>query len=215
MPSKEISEFTDNSNRLNVAISRAINQLISVVNGNNMENDDMNISDLIRYIDYNNFENINSNLHSIFDYLYKGYEEKRKELLSQQRKKSVFGSENLMYALILSQSKFSKYSVVFHFPLRNLILDYSKLTEEEERYATHHSTHVDFLIYNKLGKNPVLEIEVDGYEYHKKETIQSKREKMKNEILEKYSLPLLRFSTTGSGEKEKLVSKLMEITKQP
>lgn len=211
----EISKFTDNPNRLNVAISRAINQLILVVNGNDSEND-TNISDLIRYIDYNNFEIINSNLHSIFDYLYKGYEEKRKELLSQQRKKSVFDSENLMYTLIkevLSQNEFSKYDMVLHFPLRNLILDYSKLTEEEERYATHHSTHLDFLIYNKLGKNPVLAIEVDGYEYHKKETIQSKRDKMKNEILEKYSLPLLRFSTTGSGEKEKLVAKLMEITK--
>lgn len=213
----EISEFTDNPNRLNVAISRAINQLILVVNGNDSDSEnDTNISDLIRYIDYNNFEIINSNLHSIFDYLYKGYEEKRKELLSQQRKKSVFDSENLMYILIkdvLSQNEFSKYDVVLHFPLRNLILDYSKLTEEEERYSTHHSTHLDFLIYNKLGKNPVLAVEVDGYEYHKKETIQSKRDKMKNEILEKYSLPLLRFSTTGSGEKEKLVVKLMEINK--
>lgn len=50
----EISEFTDNPNRLNVAISRAINQLILVVNGNESEKDS-NIADLIRYIDYNNF----------------------------------------------------------------------------------------------------------------------------------------------------------------
>lgn len=211
----EISEFTDNPNRLNVAISRAINQLILVVNGNDSEND-TNVSDLIRYIDYNNFTIINSNLHSIFDYLYKGYEEKRKKLLSQQKKKSVFDSENLMYALIkgvLSQNKFSKYDVVLHFPLRNLILDYSKLTEEEEKYTRHHSTHLDFLIYNKLGKNPVLAIEVDGYEYHKQASIQSNRDKMKNEILEKYSMPLLRFSTIGSGEVEKLVQTLSVITK--
>lgn len=211
----EISEFTDNPNRLNVAISRAIDQLILVVNGNDSEND-TNISDLIRYIDYNNFEIINSNLHSVFDYLYKGYEEKRREFLSQQKKKSVFDSENLMYVLIkevLSQNKFSKYDVVLHFPLRNLILDYSKLTEEEEKYIRHHSTHLDFLIYNKLGKNPVLAIEVDGYEYHKRETKQSKRDGMKNEILEKYNMPLLRFSTTGSGEREKLVRKLSETKK--
>ncbi|AZA92974.1 putative DNA helicase [Chryseobacterium nakagawai] len=211
----EISEFTDNPNRLNVAISRAKDQLILLVNGNESDND-TNISDLIRYIDYNNFSTIKSEVHSIFDYLYKGYEEKRKALLSDQKKKSVFDSENLMYLLIkevLSDDQFSKYGVILHHPLRNLLLDFSKLTAEEERYARHHATHLDFLIYNKLGKNPVLAIEVDGYEYHKIESRQAERDRMKNEILEKYKIPLVRFSTTGSGEKESLINKLNEILK--
>ena len=104
--------------------------------------------------------------------------------------------------------KFLKYDVVLHFPLRNLIREYSKLTEEEGKYSRHYSTHLDFLIYNKLGKNPVLAIEVDGYEYHKSKSIQSKRDEMKNNILEKYDIPLLRFSTTGSGEREKLINYL-------
>ena len=209
----EISDFTDNPNRLNVAISRAKHQLILVVNGNESEKDN-NISDLIRYIDYHNFTIIKSELHSIFDYLYKAYEEKRRALLSTQKNKSVFDSENLMYLLIkeiLSQDEFSKYDVVLHFPLRNLLLDCTRLSAEEERYAQHHSTHIDFLIYNKLGKNQVLAIEVDGYEYHKKESRQSERDQMKNEILKKYGVPLLRFSTTGSGEKERLKKKLNEI----
>ncbi|MEN4761677.1 AAA domain-containing protein [Chryseobacterium sp. C39-AII1] len=209
----EISEFTDNSNRLNVAISRAKDQLILLVNGNESDNE-TNISDLIRYIDYNNFSTIKSEVHSIFDYLYKGYEEKRRALLSAQKKKSVFDSENLMYALIrevLSDDQFSKYGVILHHPLRNLLLDYSKLSPEEERYARHHATHLDFLIYNKLGKNPVLAIEVDGYEYHKLESRQAERDVMKNAILEKYGIPLMRFSTTGSGEKEKLISALNRL----
>lgn len=209
----EISEFTDNPNRLNVAISRAKDQLILVVNGNENENNN-NISDLIRYIKYNNFAIINSELRSIFDYLYKGYEEKRRALVSQQKRKSAFDSENLMYILIkevLSQDQFSKYDVVLHFPLRNLLLDFSKLNTEEERYARHHSTHLDFLIFNKLGKNPVLAIEVDGYEYHKKESRQRERDEMKNEILDKYEIPLLRFSTTGSGERDSLIDKLNQL----
>jgi superfamily I DNA and/or RNA helicase len=213
----EISKFTDNPNRLNVAISRAINQLILLVNGNDSNSEsDSNISDLIRYIDYNNFSIINSDLRSIFDYLYKGYEQKRREILSSKSKKSQFDSENLMYALIrnvLSQDKFSKYDVILNFPLQNLILDFSKLTEQEEKYTKHYLTHLDFLIYNKLGKNPVLAIEVDGYKYHKQETRQGDRDKMKNNILEKYGIPLLRFSTTGSGERQKLVNKLNEVTK--
>ncbi|MDQ0065148.1 hypothetical protein J2T03_001031 [Chryseobacterium lathyri] len=209
----EISEFTDNPNRLNVAISRAKDQLILLVNGNENDNDN-NISDLIRYIDYNNFKTINSEIHSIFDYLYKGYEEKRRALLSDQKKKSVFDSENLMYALIkevLSDDQFSKYGVILHHPLRNLLLDFSRLNTEEEKYARHHATHLDFLIYNKLGKNPVLAIEVDGYEYHKTESRQAERDRMKNEILEKYKVPLVRFSTTGSGEKERLIKALRKL----
>lgn len=210
----EISEFTDNPNRLNVAISRAIKQLILVVNGNDSDKDS-NITDLIRYIDYNNFSVKESKLRSVFDYLYKGYEQKRAEIISKSGNKSNFDSENLMYVLIsntLKQDKFSKYDVALHFPLRNVIRDFSKLTEEEQKYARHCNTHLDFLIYNKLGKNPMLAIEVDGFEYHKAGTEQSERDKKKDRILAKYELPLLRFSTTGSGEKQKLIDKLTEIT---
>lgn len=73
------------------------------------------------------------------------------------------------------------------------------------------TTHLDFLIYNKLGKTPVLAIEVDGYEYHKIESRQAKRDHMKNEILEKYRIPLVRFSTTGSRERDKLTKALREL----
>lgn len=121
-----------------------------------------------------------------------------------------------MYMLItevLSDDQFSKYGFILHHPLRNLLSDFSRLSPEEERYAKHHATHLDFLIYNKLGKNPVLAIEVDGYEYHKMESRQAERDVMKNEILEKYKIPLIRFSTTGSGEKERLIKKLNEIRK--
>ncbi len=76
-----------------------------------------------------------------------------------------------MYALIsevLSMDNYSKYDVILHFPFQHLISNFSKLTNEEENYAKHHSTHLDFLIFNKLSKHPVLAIEVDGFEFHKK-----------------------------------------------
>jgi len=209
----KISEFTDNFNRLNVAVSRAIDQLILVVNGNEHEKDS-NISDLIQYIEYNSFSIVHSELNSVFDYLYKGFGARRAKIISKAGRVSRFDSENLMYALIravLKDDEYSKYDVLLNFPLRSLIKDFSKLNEQERKYATHPLTHVDFLIYNKLGKSAVLAIEVDGYAFHQKGSTQSGRDLMKNEVLEKYRIPLIRFATNGNSEKEKLVDKLNEL----
>jgi hypothetical protein len=209
----EISDFTDNPNRLNVAVSRAVEQLILVVNGNNIEGDN-NISDLIKYIEYNNFSIVESALNSIFDLLYKGYEEKRAKIIGKSGRVSEFDSENLMFGLIkqvLTNDKFLKYDVLKHFPMRQLIKDFSKMDEQEKKYVSNPLTHLDFLIFNKLGKSPVLGIEVDGFEYHKEGTKQSERDKMKDRILDKYNFPILRFRTNESNEEEKLTSKLNEL----
>lgn len=80
-----ISDFTDNANRLNVAVSRAVEQLILVVNGNENKSDG-NISDLLKYIEYNNFSIIQSELNSVFDLLYKEYEEERVKIIKKQVK---------------------------------------------------------------------------------------------------------------------------------
>jgi superfamily I DNA and/or RNA helicase len=209
----EISDFTDNPNRLNVAVSRAIKQLILVVNGNEHEND-KNISDLINYIEYNNFSIVQSELNSIFDLLYKDYENERAKFINKSGKVSEFDSENLMFALIkqvLEDSNFSKYGVLMHFPMRQLIHDYSKLEEQELKYASNPLTHIDFIIYNKLSKAPVLGIEVDGFEFHKEGTKQAERDKMKDTILNRYNFPLLRFKTNESNEIGKLINKLYEL----
>ncbi len=209
----EITEFTDNPNRLNVAISRAIKQLILVVNENASEKDN-NITDLIKYIEYNNFSIVKSELNSIFDLLYNGYEEERAKFIQKSGRVSDFDSENLMFGLIkdvLTKDNFSKYKVVLHYPFKQLIKDFSKLNEEEKKYVSNQSTHIDFLIYNSLGKIPILAIEVDGFKYHKDGTKQAERDKLKDKILAKYNLPILRFKTNGSNEKEKLIKKLNEL----
>ena len=49
---------------------------------------------------------------------------------------------------------------------------------------------------------------LDGYEYHKEDTVQASRDLLKNHIMELYEIPLLRFMTNGSGEKEKIIEML-------
>lgn len=209
----EISDFADDPYLINVAVSRAKKKLMLVVTGN-VQSKEHNITDLIDYIQYNNFEVTESKIYSIFDYLYKQYTEERRVYLQKHKKVSEYDSENLMYSLIediISANKYSSLEVVCHFPLNMLIKNPELLNEQECQYAMNPATHLDFLIYNRIGKKPVLAIEVDGYEYHKEDTIQASRDLLKNHIMELYEIPLLRFKTNGSGEREKIVEMLDKL----
>ncbi|MDR0559297.1 MAG: DNA2/NAM7 family helicase, partial [Prevotellaceae bacterium] len=90
----EISEFADNANRLNVAVSRAKDQLIVVVNGNDMTQD-TNIGDLVKYVEYNNLDIVQSEIYSVFDLLFKCHNEKRRQYLENKKIVSEYDSENL------------------------------------------------------------------------------------------------------------------------
>lgn len=209
----EISDFADDPYLINVAVSRAKKKLMLVVTGNE-QSKERNITDLIDYIQYNNFEVVESKIYSIFDYLYKQYTEERIAFLRKHKKVSEYDSENLMYSLIeeiIANNKYSSLDVVCHFPLNMLIKNPELLNEQECRYAMNPATHLDFLIYNRIGKKPVLAVEVDGYEYHKENTVQASRDFLKNHIMELYEIPLLRFKTNGSGEKEKIIEMLDKL----
>lgn len=202
----EISDFADDAYLINVAVSRAKKRLILVVTGNEQVRE-RNITDLVDYIQYNNFEVMDSEIYSIFDYLYKQYAEERKAYLQKHHRISEYDSENLMFALIedvLSLDKYCSLDAVCHFPMNMLIKNSERLDEQHCRYAMNPATHVDFLLYNRISKKPILAIEVDGYEYHKAGAAQASRDVLKNRILELYKIPLLRFKTNGSGEKEKI-----------
>lgn len=210
----EISDFADDPYLLNVAVSRAKKKLILVVTGNE-QTKERNITDLIDYIEYHNFEVTESRIYSIFDYLYKQYAEERKAYLQKHKKISEYDSENLMYSLIediLSGNRYASMDVVCRFPLNMLIKDPSLLDERECQYAMNPATHLDFLIYNRISKKPVLAIEVDGYQYHREDTEQASRDLLKNHIMELYGIPLLRLKTNGSGERERIIEMLDKLT---
>jgi len=209
----EISNFTDNANRLNVAVSRAIEQLIVIVNGgDNMQ--DKNIGDLVRYVEYNNLEIVQSEIYSVFDYLYKNYRKERNAFLHKQRRISEYDSENLMYGVIqktLNDERFMKFDVATHVPLKWIFRDMQRLDTNEKQYAQNILTHVDFLIFDKIGKVPRLAVEVDGMAFHAKGTRQAERDKLKNGIFEKYKLPYIRFKTNESRESERLAAALNKL----
>jgi len=51
---------------------------------------------------------------------------------------------------------------------------------------------------------------VDGFAYHNTEK-QRERDQVKDTILQKYGIPIIRFSTIGSSENDKLISALRAL----
>ncbi|MBD5277532.1 MAG: DUF2726 domain-containing protein, partial [Bacteroides sp.] len=59
-----------------------------------------------------------------------------------------------------------------------------------------------------VTKEPLLAIETDGYSFHNEKTEQFQRDRIKDKILALYGLPLLRLSTVGHGEEQRIVDML-------
>ena len=207
----QITPFADDANILNVAVSRAKKKFCLVMTGNEQEKHG-NIMDLLDYIHYNNCTVTDSKIASIFDYLYEQYTVERMTMLESLPQISEYASENMTYHLIddilTSDNRFSCLKVLCHIPLRQIIKDTSLMSQEELTYASNYNTHVDFLVINSISKKPVLAIETDGYSFHNDMTEQHRRDKMKDHIFAAYSLPLLRLSTKGSGERERIIEQL-------
>ncbi len=207
-----ISEFVGDPKILNVAISRAKKQLYFIVTGNEIKNN--NIKDFIDYVEYNNFEIINSKIYSSFDLLYKKNELERLKFFKKHNRITNFDSENIIYYLIIKILKnYDNLGFHFHQSLNDLINDKSLLNEKELKYVSNPNTHLDFYIFKKIGDKPIMVIEVDGYKYHKEGTRQHERDLLKDCILEKYNIPIIRLKTNGSEEEKKIRQKLDEIVK--
>lgn len=200
------TEFSDDSNLLNVAISRAKTHLYVVTNSNKMSKES-NLAQLIDYVRYNNFEVRQSEVSSVFDLLYKQYTSQRLDSLANKPVVSDYISENLFYNTLMEAITalgLVHIDVLCHYPVVRFISDWSLLTEEEKAFASNRLSHVDFLVYNSLTKRPLLVIEVDGWYYHKRQGGQVTRDALKDKLLAKFGLPLHRILTTDTVNVESL-----------
>ena len=200
------TEFSDDPNLLNVAISRAKTHLYVVTNSNKMPKES-NLAQLIDYVRYNNFEVRQSEVSSVFDLLYKQYTSQRLDSLANKPVVSDYISENLFYNTLMEAITalgLVHIDVLCHYPVVRFISDWSVLTEEEKAFANNRLSHVDFLVYNSLTKRPLLAIEVDGWYYHKRQGGQVTRDALKDKLLAKFGLALHRILTTDTVNVESL-----------
>ena len=207
------TEFSDDPNLMNVAISRAKTRLCVVVNGNEMPTNS-NLAQLISYIQYNNFDVKESKLHSVFDILYKQYTAERLAYEAKSNKVSEFVSENIIYDTLIKAIKdlqMLNLDVVCHYPLSRLITNTSDLEHQEITFVSNPLSHVDFLVYNSITKLPLMTIEVDGWKYHKQNEVQQSRDNLKDGILSKYGLKPYRISTTDTINTETMADILTKF----
>lgn len=215
----EIGEFVDDEKLLNVAVSRA-QRSFTVVMSDGQDNFTTNFGDLVRYIRYQQQSVKHSQVRSVFDLLYAGYKDARRKFLNLQGRGSVWDSESLAEAIIkkvLNRPEFASMSLgcLRYVPLAWIVGKTSGLSKSERQFVTNPWSHVDLLIYDTIGKLPLVGVEVDGWAFHRPGSLQSVRDEIKNSVFHHASLPLVRLSTTGSGESAIITNALRKAVGLP
>lgn len=209
---KQGINFVNNPNMINVAVSRAIKRFVLVTDHDLFFQEKGEIPDLIRYIQYRSLDKaiIDSQIVSVFDLLYSKYSAKLLPLKEKMDSNASWKSEEALRVLleeILSNEEYNLFNYTQQMLLFNLLMDNSKLTKDESLYVKNRAS-LDFVIFRKLDKACIFAIEVDGFTFHENNPKQLYKDSLKDSILKKYNIPLLRLPTNGSGEREKIMKYL-------
>ncbi|EAD3309130.1 AAA family ATPase [Listeria monocytogenes] len=200
--------FVDSSCLLNVAVSRAKKILVLNTSEEVFMNNDKDIAALIRYIKYYGEHSIvyQSKVRSIFDLLQQEFSAELEKKLSKIKKKhSKYNSENLTRLLIdeiLKEPEFKHLSCQSEYEIRLLAKDLSILSDEQKKYVTNGAS-LDFIFFNKMDKEPIAAIEVDGHKFHKYDR-QKLKDSCKKDIINTLGIKFEALSTNGSGEEDKI-----------
>ena len=208
--------FVDEACMVNVAVSRAIDQFVIVTDNKLFNTKGKEIKALLKYIKYNEMDSeiVQSQIVSVFDLLYKEYSKKLEKLSKNLLNRRKYKSENIMDTILYNELKKDDY-IDFEFTgeclLRDLINDLEGLSEDEKRYINNRAS-VDFVIFDKMDKKPILLIEVDGFAFHRNNEEQLKKDKMKNNIARKKNIPILRFETGEKAyDEQKIISEIRKV----
>ena len=149
----------------------------------------------------------------VFDLLYVGYSKKLEKLNRNLIYHFRFKSENIMDTILnneLKKEEYKDYKYEREIIMKNMFKSLDDLSEEEKKYVNN-GARIDFVIYDNMDNKPKLFIEVDGFEYHKNNPEQLKKDELKNNIAIKNGIDLLRFET---GEKHYDEEKIIEVIRE-
>lgn len=209
--------FVDDPHLINVAVSRAKKRFTLVTGDDVFSRSNGPVAALIRYIEY--YTNETMQIHrspvvSAFDLLYNEYDHSLERLRSRLRASdSEFQSEQIVAQILRERLSLSSYqAITFHtqIALNQLVsLGNDTLTTRERGFMKGRS-RCDFVLYFKVGKKPLAVIEVDGGDHDKPQ--QKEWDALKDSILHKGGLPLLRLKTVESDIEKKVENFLVNVT---
>lgn len=208
-------DFVNNPNLINVAVSRAQNQLVLVTNGN--DENCGTVQELSDYIRHQHGRCIKGKQFSYFDLLCdKYYADARERFLCDHRpiptREKTSLAERIIYGVICDVlTDYPELEVQYECKLSDLFIDTDLITNSEElAYVQNPGSHVDFLIKSADTGGPVLGIEVDGLSYHTPGCFNANRNELKDDLFARYNLPLLRLTTKFSIDEKTVIREMLE-----
>jgi hypothetical protein len=201
-------DFVDDPRMVNVAVSRAKNRFTLVTGDEVFTANNGHIAALMRYVEYyaQDEQIVRAPVVSAFDLLYKEYDDSLARLNARLRPEdSRYKSEQIVAQVLREAlSDASLHAITFHsqIALAQVASSTNPALTERERAFMRNRASCDFVLYFKVGKTPLGVIEVDGGSHERSE--QAARDALKNSILAKSDLPILRLRTVESGIEEKI-----------
>lgn len=201
-------EFVDDPSMVNVAVSRAKHFFTLVTGDEVFTSNNGHIAALMRYIAYYAKDEhiVRAPVVSAFDLLYREYDQSLARLNTRLRREdSRYKSEQIAAQLLRGAlSNPSCRAMIYHAQVKlNQVASPSNLdlTQRERIFMTRSSC--DFVIYFKVGKTPLGVIEVDGGSHDRSEQVA--RDVLKNSILKKSGIPILRLRTVENRIQERII----------
>ncbi|WP_409525079.1 AAA domain-containing protein [Nitrincola sp. MINF-07-Sa-05] len=200
--------FVDDPHLVNVAVSRAKNTFTLVTGDDVFAANNGHVAALVRYIEYYADE---KQVHrapvvSAFDLLYTEYDQSLERLNAKLRPTdSRYKSEQIAAQILRDTLSLEAYrAITFHsqIVLNQLASSANEALTLRELDFMRNRASCDFVLYFKVGKTPLAVIEVDGGSHG--DARQAERDALKNSILRKSGLPLLRLQTVESHIEEKI-----------
>ncbi|MBD9619246.1 DUF2726 domain-containing protein [Pseudomonas sp. ATCC 43928] len=194
-------DFVDDPRMINVAVSRAKHRFTLVSGDEVFTDNNGHIAALIRYISYyaQDDQIVRAPVVSAFDLLYREYDQSLARLDARLRPEdSRYKSEQIVAQLLREAlSAPACQALKYHTQIQlDKLASPGSLDWTEPQRAFMRRASCDFVIYFKVGKKPIGVIEVDGG-YHDR-PVQAARDAMKNEILARSGIPILRLRTVES-----------------
>ncbi|MBN1550593.1 AAA family ATPase [bacterium] len=203
-------DFVTNKELLNVAISRGRKKVTAIVADKVFRSSNNAINDFIKYAEYLYGSDVTkeSSVTSVFDLLYSEY---TNTLLSKYKGRPKKHKTELLMCDIIRQvlEHYGYIGYSMHTRLGKLVTVPDSFTDEERSYILHPWSHVDFLFYNKISKEKLFVLEVDGIRYHEQDKKQAEHDDIKDRVLQANDIPIFRFKTNESNE----IGRLREIVK--